>query len=934
MSNPLAQDGDGARVIHSPNPNPQPYENIIITSRYTWWNFIFLNLWEQFHRFANIYFLFCAIIQAVPQISQLDPVTGFLYVLLMLSITAIKNGFEDYKKHKADETINTRIAKVVNRDGSVVDEEWQHLNVGQLVYIENDCTFPADVVMLYSQSTDGRCRIETSALDGETNLKFKASVPGELHKCAMEIHVSKPTPDLTDFNSKIIAKNQTTPIDLNYFVPRGCILRKTAFAVGVIVYTGKDTKSILNAAKPHFKFTELDTFLDRMVIILSISLAIICIGLTVGNYVWTRQHINSGYLDLHELPFINYFYQIFSCLLILNIVIPSSIYSTLDLVRFFLSQSITHDKTMMDGEKNSFCRNSDLVCSIGRVTHIFSDKTGTITKNQMTFKAVAFQSAVFGLEQNKKPPSKLILDDINSWEQVTSERLVSVSPECIRWMTEHNETDENVRDFLLTIVLCHGIQTLSNSTYYKLSEIRRVFPDFEFPLDLPSAEVVSKFPYLISYQSASPDEIALIHFARECGYILYNTTSTTVSVIINRKLTVYKRPVIFEFNSKRKRMSVLVQKQDDEDSTIMMYMKGADSTVLPRSECHPDFVKTLDQISDKGLRTLTFARRPLNATDKDLFDRYKEAMESVENRQQQLKELADDAEQGLEVFGFSGVDDELQDDVRITLHRLRHANIKIWMLTGDKLDTALNIAQTSGLCDKSQKIVVITMDDVENHYSRLADLDLNKTLVAIDGCNLNKILASDENVIKEFYSYAEECVSVVCARCEPQQKGNIVRAFMTMHPSKGALAIGDGSNDVDMLRAANVGVGVEGREGSEAVMSSDFSIPSFKHLAKLLLVHGRWCANRCALLTLLTFYKNTMMALQQIYYGFFNGFSATSALDSLYISMYNTILTVPQLLFICIFEEDVTARYVLAVPQVYMETQEKGGLSIISVVMW
>lgn len=356
-------------------------------------------------------------------------------------------------------------------------------------------------------------------------------------------------------------------------------------------------------------------------------------------------------------------------------------------------------------------------------------------------------------------------------------------------------------------------------------------------------------------------------------------------------------------------------------------MKGAD-TIINNLCSNPQdsLFNDAQSISEIGLRTLVYAVKEINDID-PIIRRYNEIKLMNDAEEEAMEELSNNTELGVKVIAVTGVEDELQDDVGLTLSRLRMANIKVWMLTGDKLSTALNIGKTTELISIRDKIVTLDYYDCSNNFEKLRNIkNFGKTVLCLEGSTFGALLNS-EDLINEFHKYSSLCSGVIIARCEPSQKGNVVRSFKNFDKKSSVLAIGDGANDVDMIRAADVGIGVEGKEGSEAVMSSDFSIPSFHHIASLLIVHGRWCVNRVSLLIGLTLYKTAIIGILQIFYGFFNGFSATSTFDSAYLTVYNLLLTIPQLFFICVLEQNLSARYALAVPHIYQETQKTGGLS-------
>ena len=862
------------RVIEYPDTEDSFASNRIVTSHYTWYNFIPLNLFEQFHRLVNVFFLFLAIIQAIPSISPLNQSAGFVQLIVMLSITGVKQAYEDFLKHRSDKKTNERkIKRWCN--GTVFDVEWQNIKVGDAILVECDGEFPCDCLIIEAES--GVCRVETAALDGETNLKARYAINVEgLKDRRFRLEVSEPTASLKDFSGRIVVDGESQPLALGSFVPRGCILRGSD-VLAVACYTGDDTKLMMNSIKPRFKYTELDRIMLVVSAILLTAMLLVCAGMAIGHYFWS---VSNKLKYLENVAEQNYFLDFFSWIIDLQMILPLAVYSSLDIVRFLTSLCVQFDKQMTEDGKISKCRNSDLVSTIGRVTHAFCDKTGTLTKNLMTFRAVAFQNALLGLDSTRD-------------KHVKSGIKVSMNRAHIDWVTNNNR-DPDIRRMLLTICLSTmaEVEAVNNASF-------------------PTWDVVRDDPYIITYQTSSPDELALLHFARECGFILYRNSEQRGEVIINGVLECFDKLMVFEFTSARKRSSVVTK----IDTEFVMLTKGADTVMrdrsLPPSEA---LVAHLNSLGSTGLRTLVFGYCVFENVESEI-QRYSAAKAETSNSLDLVEAIGNEIETSLTMYAVTGVEDELQDDVFNTLLAMKRANIKLWMLTGDRLDAALAIAKNSGMIDESQHIMYPNQIDLDREYQ-------DKVLVLDDASILKQSVVFD---------VAVQCSGVIVARCDPSEKGHCVSMFKDRRPKSVVMAVGDGVNDVDMIRKSDVGIGVEGREGCDAVLSSDFSIPSFRFLARLLLVHGRFFAIRTYLLVMVTFYKNLLLGLPQFFYGHYNGYSATSAFDSGYFAMYNTILTIPQHFYACAFEEDVDPKLVLEYPEVYTETQNNGGFDIAEV---
>ncbi|OHT01368.1 putative phospholipid-transporting ATPase [Tritrichomonas foetus] len=884
------------RLVEFPDCSKTFSPNIIKTSHYTWYNFIFLNLFEQFHRFANLFFLFLAIIQAIPSISPLNQFAGFVQLTFMLSITAIKNAYEDFLRHKTDEEVNDRLVYVYNsqsnfdsnfpnfennQNSSFLQKKWCDLKVSDVIRIEPQCEVPADCILI--KSPDGRCRIETSALDGETNLKFKYSINQKVNKNSkFLLEISPPNANLSTFSGKIFYQDENLPISIENFIPRGCIMKENMPILAIVVYTGEDTKLIMNSMKPQFKYTEIDKTMSKMAFVLLLVMFLICFLMTVLGKFWS-ENFKDGYIELDSKK---WYLQWFSWIIDLQMIIPLAVYSSLDVVRFLLSFGVSSDEEMIFEGKKSKCRNSDLVSTIGRVTHIFSDKTGTLTKNLMSFRAISFPEVVLGVEYKSD----------HKQEQIKS---------IVDYVKLHIESNNDIKNFLLTTVLCN------------------------------SAEIVNG-----KYVSNSPDELAFLEFSKQCGYELLKKQMDKITIKINDKICEIECPIRFEFSSQRKRSSIICL----IDGKWNLLSKGADTVIIPRSKNNSQvFQERLNQFGSCGLRTLCFANKELNSNEiNSLLTIYNNIRSMPVDVEGYLNKLADDVEKDLTIYCISGIEDELQNYVVESLQLLKRANIKTWVLTGDRLDTAIDVARNSGIIQKKNPIIY--QNDPINNENRSPNNYIsnphNSNIISKNKINsknsyLHSVLAIDDiNVLlnhKYLFDIAYNCATVIIGRCEPLQKGNILRKFKEFYKDSVVLAIGDGVNDVDMIRCSDVGVGVEGREGSAAVLSSDFSIPTFSKLVRLLIIHGRYNCIRTSLLILVTFYKNLLLGLPQFFYGFYNGFSATSAFDSGYYAMYNVILTIPQHFMACVYEEDINDKLCIKYPEVYCDYQNNGGFSAFNI---
>ncbi|XP_055721120.1 phospholipid-transporting ATPase VD-like isoform X2 [Salvelinus fontinalis] len=445
------------------------------------------------------------------------------------------------------------------------------------------------------------------------------------------------------------------------------------------------------------------------------------------------------------------------------------------------------------------------------------------------------------------------------------------------------------------------------------------------------------------YEAESPDEAALVHAARAYRCTLQGRSLERLLVELPGMGSLAVRLLhILPFDSTRKRMSVVVRHLLTKQ--VVVYTKGADSVIMDLAESpkgaeqsdgrqghiREQTQKHLDNYAREGLRTLCIAKKVLEEEEYDIWlKRHAFAETSIENREELLLESAQRLETNLTLLGATGIVDRLQEEVPETIEALQRAGVKVWVLTGDKQETAINIACACKLLRTTDQLLTANCGSKEACKALLLELRAEVergeaaegtsgfTLV-VDGRTLD--FALQEDLKGDFLELSRRCRSVVCCRSTPLQKSHVVQLVRDQLRVM-TLAIGDGANDVSMIQVADVGIGISGQEGMQAVMSSDFAISRFKHLRKLLLVHGHWCYTRLANMILYFFYKNVMYVNLLFWYQFFCGFSASAMTNSWVLIIFNLLFTSAPPLLYGILDKDVSADTLIKLPELYKSGQ-------------
>uniref|UniRef100_UPI00398EEB47 phospholipid-transporting ATPase VD-like isoform X2 n=1 Tax=Pristiophorus japonicus TaxID=55135 RepID=UPI00398EEB47 len=460
----------------------------------------------------------------------------------------------------------------------------------------------------------------------------------------------------------------------------------------------------------------------------------------------------------------------------------------------------------------------------------------------------------------------------------------------------------------------------------------------------------------LCYEAESPDEAALVHAARAYKCTLLSKTSDQVTVELSKVGRLHFQLLhILPFDSVRKRMSVVVR--HPLTNKVVVYTKGADSVMMDlldtsakgyrqQKAIQESTQNYLDYYAKEGLRTLCIAKKVMNDDEYSEWQKFHLlAQTSIDNQEELLLESALKLETNLTLLGATGIVDRLQEGVPDTIMALRKARIKTWVLTGDKQETAVNIAYACKLLEQKDSVFTLNTQNkeaCEDLISKImADITEQTTAernsrgvdllptsssggaephigLVIDGKTLE--FAMHESLQVAFLELTKQCRAVICCRSTPLQKSKVVHLVRDKLKVM-TLAIGDGANDVSMIQVADVGIGISGQEGMQAVMSSDFAISRFKHLKKLLLVHGHWCYTRLANMILYFFYKNVAYVNLLFWYQFFCGFSGTSMIDYWILILFNLLFTsVPPIIY-GILDKDVSAETLLQLPELYTSGQ-------------
>lgn len=788
-----------------------------------------------------------------------------------------------------------------------VKDYWKSVKVGDFVRIYNEDQVPADVVILATSDPDGACYVETKNLDGETNLKVRQALHSsrqlkhakDCERAEFVIESEPPHANLYQYSGAVRwlqrtpknpeepAREMAEPVSINNLLLRGCSLRNTEWVLAVVVFTGQETKIMLNSGLTPSKRSRISRNLNWNVIYNFVILFFMCLvaGIIQG-VAWSRSDNSSDFFEFGAIassPPLDGFITFWSAVILLQNLVPISLYISLEIIRL-LQVFFIYSDTFMYYEKIDYpCtpKSWNISDDVGQIEYIFSDKTGTLTQNVMEFKKCTINGVPYGEAYTEAQAGMQRRQGVNA-EEEGAKAHKQIAEDRVKMLGDLRKMHRNpyLHDEELTFVAPDFVSDLMGQSG---QEQRQANEQFMLALALCHTVITERTPGdppTIEFKAQSPDEAALVATARDCGFTVIGRSNDGILLNIMGQDREYTVLNTLEFNSSRKRMSAIIRMPDGK---IILFCKGADSIIYSRlrrgeqAQLRKTTAEHLEMFAREGLRTLCIAQKELAEEEYQVWNKdHDVAAAAIVDREEKLEKVSDAMERDLTLLGGTAIEDRLQDGVPDTIALLGDAGIKLWVLTGDKVETAINIGFSCNLLNNDMDLIVFCIDDgslesaameLDKHLKTFGITGSDEELqaarknheppgpthaIVIDGDSL--ALALDDALRQKFLLICKQCKAVLCCRVSPAQKAAVVKLVKTGLDVM-TLSVGDGANDVAMIQEADIGVGIAGEEGRQAVMSSDYAIGQFRFLQRLILVHGRWSYRRLAEAIANFFYK-------------------------------------------------------------------------------
>ena len=901
-------------------------------NKYNIVTFLPITLFNQFRQFGNFFYLLMSISQFFPEIA-----VGFLFTYIaplafVIAVSMGKELYDDINRRIQDKNTNSAKIKVMvpsadKKTVEYIEKEASQLLIGDIIDLKKDSRVPADMIVLktFNESEDNQAFIRTDQLDGETDWKLRKA-PGvtqamseiQLLTCGAYAEYEPPSKLIYNFQGVIQCKSgegeKKEPLNLENTMWASTVVASQR-VIGIIIYTGKETRAKMNLSRAKVKIGILDNELNKSNFYLFVIMFVLAFILASAKRFDSK-----------------FFFNLIKYIVLFCSIIPISLRVNLDVSKTYFSVIMNREKEIPE----TIARNSTIPEELGRISYVFSDKTGTLTKNEMIFKIIAMETEIFA-EDKFNDLKDIVLDECKQFdaplmdlvnknsiagEEISTSLASSMKSDLSESKKKkriHRHRSKLIRDTITAMCLCNNVTPV----------------------------VDDDDPKNMTYQASSPDEVALVKFAVTLNMRLTGRTDKEIKLIdANEQTEEFEVLANFPFSSDTKRMGIILKNK--KHGHIIYYLKGAENVMMRfvKDEYVNYIAENAENLATKGLRTLVLSQKIISQEDFDKWNKeYEEAKTSMENRQQKIAEVVSKLENNMDFLCVTGVEDLLQDDVATTIDNLRNAGMKVWMLTGDKVETATCISISAGLKAKTHKIYTIKNDDIKSEsneksktpvdvllskfeeYKRKINIDPH--LFIIDGDTLDLAL---KNCEKDFFTTAMLAPSVVCCRCSPTQKRIIVKTIKNYTDARTA-AVGDGGNDVAMIQEADVGIGIVGKEGLQASLAADYSIKEFKSLNMLILWFGRIAYKNTSMMANFIIHRGLIISFNQFIFSCIFYFNPVPLYSGFLSFGYSTIFT--SLPCICVLlDQDVNKTNVLTFPTLYKILLKGRELNLKSFLFW
>ena len=808
--------------------------NTVTTTKYNILTFLPKALIYQHYRPEKVYFLIIIILENIPFITPVIPISTMVKYCFLLTISMMREAWQDYLRYCYDSELNNEPV-LAYRSGMWEEIKTEDLRVGELVLVKRNVRFPADMILIDSDREEGVAFIETSSLDGEVSLKKKFSPKefvGIINDNSMfrasfrnitgTLKCEEPNSDIFKFNGLFEVqiegddKNYEIAVDNSQMLLKGAVLRNNSWAVGMVTYTGHNTKLIKNLNSSSSKESKVFQLMTEFVLIVFIVQEIFCaISAGLNSYYYNTYIYMENYFPKYKFsPSKDSAFVYLSYLIIYYYFIPITVYVTIEFVRMIQAYFLWVNSDLYSHyrQKQLVVRTVSVMEELGAIDYIFTDKTGTLTMNKMEMRYCVIGDNCYEYRHKDPVESNKKLDNDEHGIILMEHRYLE------NFINLENEVGENNWAFKNSKITNKYNKNLSLYFEKESSLILEYWKALSLAHECVAEEKENGKGF--NYVGLSPDDVVLLKAAVCQGVVLQRLDKASARKLkilgIDQEFEILN---LFEFSSDRKRLSVIVR----DKGIIKMYIKGADSEMkkLIAKDTQLEFLEEAthysDNFSKSGLRTLFVGMKIIDEQEylEWIQNVWSNAVKNIEDKNAAIKKAQDIIEKDIYIIGATIVEDKLQDQVPETIQDLQTAGIKIWMITGDKMDTAYNIGMSCNLIGKDVQTFFVRgengerLSKLQKEFIDFKEINMNEDKlpsysIIIDSVTISAILEKEET-IKTFIDISNEAESVICCRVSPLQKSEIVRIMNKYHPQKTSMAIGDGGNDVSMIMEANIG---------------------------------------------------------------------------------------------------------------------------------